>query len=272
MTEEHHKVKPKHEEFLKLKGDTRYTAKRNEFRLEEETFQAWLFSEWFNTVQESEVHEESFLFDLSDGVVICRVLTQISASGLKKGDFYDPVKNEFQGMENLRTIRTVAKEKLFFPNVFKDTDFLDNNAPPILSTCFYIAKAASKHRHLKKQMPKELRQHVAKMPDLVPPTRLELVQNWFFKVLGIDKEDDDNDQEATDADLFQEEEETGTVGHDAKPADEDNEKEANENDDEEQVGEEPEEEEEQDGDDHDEDEDGDDEFDEHDYEEEDKAD
>mmetsp|Transcript_6233 Transcript_6233/g.7845 ORF Transcript_6233/g.7845 Transcript_6233/m.7845 type:complete len:269 (-) Transcript_6233:1273-2079(-) len=153
-----------HEELVKRDGRN-FTLRRVEFNKQENNFYINLLSRWFSSVQETKVKPKTFFSDLSDGVVICRILSDIEGSGVNRSDYHDPAGSELASRENLKIFREVAKENFNFPAICKVEDFHSEN-PSIIATLLFLAKMCYSNPRMKKCMPRDLRIHVKNMPDL----------------------------------------------------------------------------------------------------------
>mmetsp|Transcript_15327 Transcript_15327/g.17350 ORF Transcript_15327/g.17350 Transcript_15327/m.17350 type:complete len:251 (+) Transcript_15327:111-863(+) len=180
-----------HEELVQKNGKN-FTLRRIEFNKQENFYYISLLSTWFSAAQEAEVFPTSFFEDLSDGVIICRVLAEIKGSGVTRSDYHDPVSSQMAARENLKLFRDLAREKFNFPAVAKVEDFHDEN-PSIIATLLFLAKIAYKNPNLRSAMPKALRQHVKAMPELIPDSCWEKFVASFWNALGYEEEDDGDD-------------------------------------------------------------------------------
>mmetsp|Transcript_1416 Transcript_1416/g.2181 ORF Transcript_1416/g.2181 Transcript_1416/m.2181 type:complete len:369 (+) Transcript_1416:147-1253(+) len=164
-----------------------------------------LVCDWVSTVQEDEVDENKFLAQLANGVILCRVLSLIKESGVSEEDFNDPCKSRQEAKENLQLFLDTSRKRLYFPSSFKFKDFnqdgigdlklYGNHAHSRVVECLvYLAKAASKHRHLRNQMPRELYNYVTKKVkvELAPPSVMKQI-SAFGAITDLLSKDDDGE-------------------------------------------------------------------------------
>ena len=71
------------------------------------------FAEWFGTLTGKWIGgtEESFCKSLEDGVVLCRVVQSIMGSD-DQLKIHDPVKNSFEGRENIVTFQESCRRRV----------------------------------------------------------------------------------------------------------------------------------------------------------------
>mmetsp|Transcript_6024 Transcript_6024/g.7871 ORF Transcript_6024/g.7871 Transcript_6024/m.7871 type:complete len:357 (-) Transcript_6024:1190-2260(-) len=181
--------------------------------------------DWLSTTQEDEVDEDMYLSQLADGVVLCRVLSLLKESGITEDQYFDPVKSKQEAKHNLQLFKDVAKNRLYFPTMFKFRDFkvedsdsslyTDSGSSRVVECLVFLAKAASKHRKLRIMMPTELKTYVTKKMkgELTPPS----VMSQFVGFGGISNMlDRDEDDIVFHGDIDSDEEEERKVKLDLK--------------------------------------------------------
>jgi len=118
-----------------------FTLKRGKHRNEENMFLASQFSDWFNVIVESDLHDaNNFCEGLNDGVTLCRLMKMINGSGMKR--YHDPPKNVFQSRENLVFFQESCRH-LNLPFVFKVSHVTEKQLDPVISCLLGVAKVAS---------------------------------------------------------------------------------------------------------------------------------
>lgn len=160
----------------------KFTVRRGEAKAAENLYLTDLFCEWLNSIRtedEPVLNPEDFIDQLSDGVMLCRILSQIDPSkGTLK--YHLVADNLFKKQENLSLFQQYATDFLRFPVCFDPSDFKNGNIGNILSCLLYVAKVAEKAKSFNTVLPEDLKTKVDAQPDIAEMTWWE----WLYDMMA----------------------------------------------------------------------------------------